>query len=72
MAPYKKYGKYCEADNLPLCCRSKDRSQIQTLRYPGPEDWGLNRVISVISVVLQEATLTTLDSTGKTVLINAI
>ena len=37
------------------------------LRYPYPEDWFLNRVISDISVVLREATLTISDSTGEPV-----
>ena len=38
------------------------------LRYPDSEDWFLKSVISVISVVLRETTLTISDSTGETVL----
>ena len=43
------------------------------LRYPQPEDrvFFLNRVISVISIVLRETTLTTSDSSGELVLIES-
>ena len=42
-------------------------SSVNSLRYPDPEVDFLNRVISVISVVLRETTLTSSDSTGKPV-----
>ena len=44
------------------------RTTLLILRYLDPEDRGLlNRVISVISVVLSRTTLTISDSTGETV-----